>query len=55
LLRHRVDEAKRLMCNRTLSLSEVALTCGFADQSHFTRVFTRIIGDSPSAWRRSLD
>lgn len=55
LLRRRVDEAKRLMRDRMLSLSEVALTCGFADQSHFTRVFTRIIGDSPSAWRRSLD
>ena len=55
LLRRRIDEAKRLMRNRTLSLSEVALACGFVDQSHFTRVFTRIIGDSPGTWRRSLD
>jgi AraC-like DNA-binding protein len=54
LLRHRVDEAKGLMRNRTLSLSEVALTCGFVDQSHFTRVFTRQTGISPGAWRRNL-
>jgi AraC family transcriptional regulator len=54
LLRRRVDEAKRLMRNRTLPLAEVALTCGFVDQSHFTRVFTRRIGISPSTWRRNL-
>jgi AraC-like DNA-binding protein len=54
LLRRRVDEAKRLLRKRTLSLSEVALACGFVDQSHFTRVFTRRIGISPGAWRRNL-
>ncbi len=27
----------------------------FADQSHFTRVFTQLAGISPGAWRRSLD
>jgi AraC family transcriptional regulator len=38
-----------------LSLSDVALTCGFANQSHLTRVFTRMVGVSPGAWRRALD
>ena len=33
------------------SLSDIALACGFADQSHFTRVFGRIVGSSPKAWR----
>ena len=32
----------------------IALACGFADQSHLTRVFTRIVGVSPGAWRRAL-
>jgi AraC family transcriptional regulator len=27
--------------------------CGFADQSHFTRVFTRAVGISPGQWRRA--
>jgi AraC family transcriptional regulator len=54
LLRRRVDEAKGLMRNRTLSLSEVALACGFVDQSHLTRVFARQTGMSPGAWRRNL-
>ena len=32
-----------------------ALACGFADQSHLTRVFTGRVGVSPGAWRRALD
>jgi AraC family transcriptional regulator len=35
-----------------MSLTEIALACGFADQSHFTKAFTRRIGISPGAWRR---
>lgn len=54
LLRHRVDQAKTLLRDRSLPLSDVAVFCGFADQSHFTRVFTRLNGISPGAWRRSL-
>jgi AraC-like DNA-binding protein len=34
------------------SLAEVATECGFADQSHFTRVFTNHEGSSPGKWRR---
>jgi AraC family transcriptional regulator len=30
----------------------VALDCGFSDQSHFTRVFSRTVGTSPGTWRR---
>jgi hypothetical protein len=26
--------------------------CGFADQSHLTRIFTRLVGTPPSGWRR---
>lgn len=32
--------------------SEVALAAGFADQSHFTRSFRRVMGRPPSVWRR---
>jgi AraC family transcriptional regulator len=54
LLKHRVEHARGLLHNRALSLSEVALSCGFADQSHFTRVFTAMMGVSPGAWRRAV-
>jgi AraC family transcriptional regulator len=55
LLTRRVEVAKEKLRNTRLSLSEVALACGFADQSHLTRVFTRMVGVSPGAWRRTLD
>jgi AraC family transcriptional regulator len=53
LLRRRVELAQERLRDPKLSLSEVALSCGFADQSHFTRVFTSLSGMSPGAWRRS--
>ena len=53
LLQRRVEQAKALLRDRTLSLSDVALSCGFANQSHFTRVFARATGVSPGAWRRN--
>jgi AraC family transcriptional regulator len=55
LLAHRVEVAKEKLRDERLSLLDVALACGFADQSHLTRVFTRIVGISPGAWRRALD
>jgi AraC family transcriptional regulator len=51
LLRQRVDTAKQLMTIRDLSLSEIAIAAGFANQSHFTRVFSSMVGVSPGAWR----
>jgi AraC-like DNA-binding protein len=53
LLRFRVERATALMRNSTLSLAEIALACGFADQSHFTRVFAAMTGAGPGAWRRA--
>jgi len=44
--------AMRLLRSHQLSLSEVTLACGFSDQSHFTRVFTRLSGTTPGTWRR---
>jgi AraC family transcriptional regulator len=52
LLRQRVSAAKQLMTVRDLPLSEIAISSGFADQSHFTRVFSSVVGISPGAWRR---
>jgi AraC family transcriptional regulator len=52
LLRQRVSVAKQLMTVRDLSLSEIAIAAGFANQSHFTRVFSSAVGVSPGTWRR---
>ena len=54
LLQRRVEAAKPLLKDRRLSLSEVALSVGFTDQSHFTRVFSAVVGMPPGLWRRRL-
>jgi AraC family transcriptional regulator len=51
--RRRVELACSLMKTAKEPLSQIALACGLCDQSHFCRVFRRMTGMSPSAWRRS--
>jgi len=48
----RVDHAKYRMLSSNAPLCEIALDCGLADQSHLSRVFRRVTGTTPSAWRR---
>lgn len=50
----KVERAKWLLINTDQSLTEVASTCGFSDQSHFTRTFTRWVGMAPGVWRRAF-
>lgn len=50
--RRRVEHAQQLMLLSREPLSQIALACGFADQSHYCRVFRDVVGVSPSAWRR---
>jgi len=52
LIQRRVEAAKALLSANEPSLSEVALRCGFADQSHFTRTFSERVGVSPGSFRR---
>lgn len=49
---HRVEMAKELLRWSPMSLADIALACGFADQSHFTRTFSLASGLTPGAWRR---
>jgi AraC family transcriptional regulator len=52
LLARRIELAQDLLRNSTISLEEIAFRCGFTDQSHFTRVFSRVMHVSPGEWRR---
>jgi AraC-like DNA-binding protein len=51
LRRLRLGIASRTLVYTRRSLVEVALACGFADQSHFTREFKRYFGRTPRAYR----
>jgi AraC-like DNA-binding protein len=52
LLAARVEMARDLLARSATPLAEVAYACGFADQSHFSRVFGKFMGTSPALWRR---
>ena len=51
LRRARVDRARRLLADPDLSIKQVAFRCGFTDPFHFSRVFRRVDGLSPTQFR----
>ncbi|PTQ08253.1 AraC family transcriptional regulator [Sphingomonas oleivorans] len=51
LVRRRVERVKEHL-KSGLPLADIASACGFADQSHMTRTFKRIVGITPAAWRQ---
>jgi YesN/AraC family two-component response regulator len=50
----RVRQAKALLADRYLRVSDVAYAVGFNDLPHFDRTFRKIVGCSPSEYRASL-
>ncbi|MDS1139496.1 AraC family transcriptional regulator [Pusillimonas sp. SM2304] len=52
LASRRIDSACQIMLTTDSSLTEIALSHGFCDQSHFSRTFRREIGMPPQTWRR---
>jgi AraC family transcriptional regulator len=52
--RLRVARAQNLMAMSSDPLSLIALESGFADQSHFSNCFRKIVGERPAAWRARL-
>ena len=53
LIHRRVEKARELLSVRTTPLVEVALACGFSDQSHFTRRFKQFQNVTPGQYRDS--
>ena len=54
LLTLRVQEAQRLLALKDIDVVDVALQCGFYDQSHFTKKFHRATGLTPAAYRHKF-
>jgi AraC family transcriptional regulator len=54
LIRRRVERTMELLSGTELSLSEIALAAGFADQSHCARRFRQHVGMSPRDYRWSI-
>lgn len=52
-LNARIERAQSLLLETEATLVQVALATGFADQAHMTRVFRKVIGMTPSQWKRA--
>lgn len=49
---HRLQLACRLLKDENLSISEVCYRAGFNNVPYFNRLFRRVLGTTPKAWRR---
>lgn len=54
LTQRRIDRAKLLLSNSSLSILEIVQSIGFRTQSHFTRVFREYTGTTPKQYRQEL-
>ena len=53
VVRRRVEFAAQYMLQTDMSLSDIALGCGFVDQAHLCKHFRVVTGQTPAAWRRA--
>lgn len=54
ILIRRIEEAKRLLQNSNESILNIQLACGFRSSSNFNKAFKRLVGMSPSEYRKHL-
>jgi AraC family transcriptional regulator len=55
IVENRIEIAKRQLRTSELSITSVALEVGFATPNHFSSVFRKLVGTSPSLYRRSFE
>lgn len=51
ILDFRLKKAAALLKNSSAAIGEIAQSCGFGNQSHFTSIFKQYYGDTPSSFR----
>lgn len=54
LSKMRVEKAKRLLNQDEIPIAQIAQEVGFSDQSYFTKVFKKVEGCTPKAYRMNL-
>nr|WP_236657584.1 AraC family transcriptional regulator [Acidisarcina polymorpha] len=53
LIERRIDKAQDLIAKSRLPIADIAIQCGFTDQSGLNRSFKRIHGVTPGTWWRT--
>ncbi len=54
LLDIKIEKAKYLLSDSSKSIAEICYACGFANQSHFAKVFKKYFCKTPSAYRKEI-
>jgi AraC family transcriptional regulator len=54
VLRRRIEHARKLLSDPSVTVFEAAVRSGFSDQSQFTKLFRRIVGVTPTGYRAAL-
>ena len=52
LMQQRVERAKQFLKKQSIAISTIALACGFANQTHLTKVFRQMTGMTPKAYQK---
>ncbi|WP_244491254.1 AraC family transcriptional regulator [Bosea sp. Root381] len=52
-LQARIRRGQDMLAAGEHSLTQIAVETGFSDQAHFTRVFRKVVGETPAAWQRA--
>ncbi len=50
----KMERAKTLLKNKNYSVNEVSFLCGYANRTHFSTVFKRMVGMPPSKYRKQV-
>jgi len=53
IIQRRIERARQLMVSTGMPLCDIASECGLADQAHLSRLFRKVVGETPAAWRKS--
>jgi AraC family transcriptional regulator len=54
LLRLRLQQAQRMIKEKSSGLVDIAFACGFSSHTHMSRMFRQAIGITPSEYRRGI-
>ena len=52
IVKVRMEEARKMLADKSMKLYEVAGRCGYVDQNYFAKVFKRQTGVTPSEYRK---
>lgn len=55
IIKYRMNKACQLMRNKSLTISDIARSVGYADQFHFSKIFKKNKGMSPSIYRKDIE